>query len=151
MTIKSDLETSLKEAMREKNDIRRRTIRLALSSIKNAEIDKGSPLDEATMLSLIHKEIKNRRETISDAQKGNRFDLIDETEAEIKILQEFLPQGLSRDELIAIANIAIDETNAVNPSDMGKVMKVVMPRIQGRASGSEVSAIISSLLSPKDK
>lgn len=149
MTIKSDLETALKEAMREKNDIRRRTIRLALSSIKNAEIDKGSLLDDATMLSLIHKEIKNRRETISDAQKGNRADLIDESEAEIKILQEFLPQGLSQDELIAIAKTAIAETNAMGPSDMGKVMKVIMPRIQGRASGSEVSSVISNLLAAK--
>lgn len=150
MTIKSDLETSLKEAMREKNDIRRRTIRLALSSIKNAEIDKGSPLDETTILSLIYKEIKNRRETISDAKKGNRTDLIDEAEAEIKILQDFLPQGLSQEELIAIAKAAISETNAVGPSDMGKVMKAIMPRIQGRASGSEVSTVISNLLAPKD-
>lgn len=150
MTIKLDLENALKDAMRNHDDLRRRTIRLALSSIKNAEIDKNATMDEAAILAIIHKEIKNRRETISDAEKGNRQDLITEAEAEIGVLQTFLPKGFSTDELISLAKTAIEEAGATKPADMGKVMKILMPRIQGRASGSEVSSVLSNLLAPKD-
>lgn len=146
MSIKTNLENELKNAMREKDEIKKRTIRLALSSIKNAEIDKGIELDDASILSILQKEIKTRRETITDAQKINRQDLIEELDAEIKIVQQFMPQGLSQEELTGLIVAAIQEVNASGLSDLGKIMKVVMPKIQGRASGSDVSAIATKIL-----
>jgi len=146
--IKQNLETALRDAMREKDDVRKRTIRLALSSIKNIEIDKGLVLDDPAVISIIQKEIKNRKETIQDAQKGGRQDLIDEAQAEIAVLQTFLPVGLSESELILLAKDAINEAGATGISDMGKVMKILVTRAQGRASGSEISAVVSKLLSP---
>lgn len=146
MSIKTNLENELKNAMREKDEIKKRTIRLALSSIKNAEIDKGIELDDASILSILQKEIKTRRETITDAQKINRQDLIEELDAEIKIVQQFMPQGLSQEELTGLIVAAIQEVNASGLSDLGKIMKVVMPKIQGRASGSDVTSIATKIL-----
>lgn len=146
METKQKLENALKDAMRAQNDVRRRTLRMALSSIKLAEVEKGGALDEAALMAILQKEIKSRRESIEDAQKAGRPDLVQASEDEIEVLYSFLPKPLTVDELNELALAAIQEVGATSPADMGKVMKVLMPRIQGKAPGDQVSQAVRQLL-----
>lgn len=146
MGIKQDIEKALKEAMRAGDEARKKTFRLILSSVKLAEVETGRELDDPAMLAVIQKEIKIRRESIEGAQQANRPDLIQETDEELAILEEFLPKQLSDGELTELALAAIQETNATNLADTGKVMKALMPKIQGRASGDRVSQVVRTVL-----
>ncbi len=146
MGTKNRLSAALKEAMRSRDEMTKRTLRMALSAIKLAEVDQGGDLDEAAMLAVLQRQVKSRQETIRDAQKADRSDLKEEAESEIEILQQFLPQPLSPQELEDLAREAIAEVEAGSPSDMGKVMKALMPKVQGQADGSEVSRLVRSLL-----
>jgi hypothetical protein len=146
METKLSLETALKDAMRHNDDLRKRTIRMALAAVKLAEIEKGAVLDESALVAILHKEIKSRRESIADAQKANRPDLVSGSEAEIIVLQEFLPQALSAEELRTMVAAAVDEAGAKTPADMGKVMKLVIPRAQGRAANDQISQVVRQLL-----
>jgi uncharacterized protein YqeY len=114
--------------------------------VKQAEVDKRVDLDEAAVIALLQKEVKNRRESIEDAKKANRDDLVTGNESEIKILEEFLPKAMPIEELKALVQAAITETGAAAPSDMGKVMKVVMPKVAGRAPNDMISAAVKELL-----
>jgi len=146
MDTKTRLENALKDAMRAGDAVGKRTVRMALAAIKQAEIDRQETLDESAVLALLQKELKTRRESLEEAQNAGRADIVAEIEAEIKIVQGFLPQALSLDELKALAEAAIAETGAASPADMGKVMKLLMPRIQGRAPGDQVSQAVRELL-----
>jgi len=129
MNIKDQLTEALKKAMKESDNDSKRVIRMALSSIKNTEIDKGKLLSDEEVISIIHKEIKSRNEVVESAKLNNRQDLIDEAELDKRILFSFLPKGLSEDEIVAIIKECIVEVDAHSAADMGKVMKVVLPRI----------------------
>jgi uncharacterized protein len=142
MDIKAQLETALKDAMRAGNDVRKRTIRMALSSIRLAEVEKGRPLDESGILAILQKEVKSRRESIEEAQRANRTDLVEPLLAEVQAIESFLPRQLSPEELEAEARAAIAETGAASSADMGKVMKVLVPRLQGRATGDQASQVV---------
>ncbi len=146
MDIKAQLTEAMKQAMRANDDVARRTTRMALAAIKQAEVDKRTTLDDATVISLVQKEIKNRREAIEEARKANRSDLVADNEAEIKVLEAFLPKAMSVEELRALAQAAVTETGASTQTDMGKVMKVLMPKVAGRAAGDQVSAVVKELL-----
>jgi hypothetical protein len=146
MTTKVDLENSLREAMRSGDAARKRTLRMALSAIRFAEVEKGAALDEPAVLAILQKEIKSRRESISDAQQAGRPDIVADAELEIGILEEYLPQPLSAGDLEAMARAAIEEVGATSPREMGQVMKILMPRIQGRADGAQASQIVRELL-----
>jgi hypothetical protein len=146
MDIKEKLTEAMRRAMRANDDVSRRTTRMALAAIKLAEVDKQTTLDDAAVMGLLQKEIKNRREAIEEARKANRSDLIDENEAEIKVLEAFLPKVMSAEELRELAQAAITETGAAAPTDMGKVMKVLIPQVAGRAAGDQVSALVRELL-----
>jgi Uncharacterized conserved protein len=146
MDTKEKLQSELKEALRSGNNVRKTTIRMALSSIKLAEVEKGSALDEATLISIIQKEIKIRQEALQDALKADRMDLIDANKAEINVLESFLPKQLSDDELRKMIIEVISEVQATTPTDMGKVMKLLLPRIQGRAPNDQVSRLVRELL-----
>jgi uncharacterized protein YqeY len=146
MDTKSQLENALKDAMRANDDVRRRTIRMALAAIKQAEVDRQVKLDEAALLAILQKEIKTRRESLEEAQKASRSDLASAAEAEIAVLKVFLPKGFSPEELRALVQAAIAEVGATSPADMGKVMKILMPKIGGRAPGDQVSAMVRELL-----
>ncbi len=111
-----------------------------------AEIDRQVSLDEAAVLAILQKEIKIRREALEEARQANRPDLVAEAEAEITVVNAFLPQAFSADELKALAEAAIAEAGAASPADMGMVMKLLMPRIQGRAPGDQVSQLVRQLL-----
>jgi uncharacterized protein YqeY len=147
MEIKEQLTESLKQAMRDKDELKKRTVRLALAAIKNAEIDLKSSLDEAVILAILQKEVKSRRETIEGAERAGRNDLITEALREIDILEEFLPKPLTEDELKDMAREAVEEVGASSPKEMGNVMKILMPMVAGRADGKEVSLIVRQLLS----
>ena len=146
MTIKSQLNESMKDAMRSGDEVRKRTVRMALAAVKQAEVDKRTELDDMAVMSLIQKEIKNRGESLEEAKKANRADLMEANEAEIKVLEAFLPEAMPDEELRTLVQAAINETGAASPSDMGKVMKIVMPRVAGRAPNNRVSATVRELL-----
>ncbi|MCB9113126.1 MAG: GatB/YqeY domain-containing protein [Anaerolineales bacterium] len=146
MDTKAKLNESMKEAMKSGDEVRKRTVRMVLAAIKQVEVDKRTDLDEMAITALIQKEVKNRREALEEAKKANRDDLIAGNEAEIKVLEEFLPKAMPADELRALVEAAIAETGAAAPSDMGKVMKVVMPKVAGRAPNDMISAAVRELL-----
>jgi uncharacterized protein YqeY len=146
MSIKTQLNESMKDAMRSRDEVRLRTVRMALAAIKQVEVDKRTELDDPAVMNLLQKEIKNRREALEEAKKANRPDLIAENEAEIKVLQAFPPQAMPAEELRALVQAAIGETGASSPADMGKVMKAVMPKVAGRAPNDMVSATVRELL-----
>ena len=149
MTLKSKLETELYNAMRNKDEIKKRTIRMAISNIKLAEIEQKGSLDDSGIMASLYKEIKIRNETIEEAKKGNRESIIKETEAEIAVLKEFLPQELNIEELTDLAKKVILELNASSLKDMGNVMKVMIERVKGQAPNDAISRVIKELLQNK--
>jgi hypothetical protein len=146
MDLREQLESSLKESMRAGDDVRKRTLRMALSSIRLAEIDKGARLDDSGVMAILQKEIKSRHEAITDAERANRPDLIRESQAEIAVIENFLPKAMSPAELEELARQVIAEVGAANIKEMGQVMKVLVPRLQGRASGDQASQAVRRLL-----
>ena len=146
MDTKAKLNESMKDAMKSGDEVRKRTVRMVLAAVKQVEVDKQTSIDDMAVVALIQKEVKNRREAIEDAKKANREDLIGDNEAEIKVLEAFLPEEMPADELKAIVEAAIAEAGATAPSDMGKVMKIVMPKVAGRAANNVISAAVKELL-----
>lgn len=132
--------------MRSGDETKKRTIRMVLAAIQLAEVEKRGPLDEAGVASVLQREVKMRHESIQDAEKAGRPDLIESTRAELELLQTYLPQQLSPEELEAIVREAIAEAGATGPQELGKVMKVLMPRVQGRADGKTASGLAKDLL-----
>ncbi len=146
MDIKTQLNESVKDAMKSGDEVRKRTLRMVLAAIKQVEVDKRTQVDDLAVVALIQKEIKNRREAIEEAKKANRPDLIGENEVEITVLEAFLPKAMPAEELRALVQAAIEETGAAAPSDMGKVMKIVMPKVAGRAPNDMISSTVKELL-----
>jgi uncharacterized protein len=146
MDLKTRLSDDLKAAMRANDDLRRSTLRMALAAVKQAEVDRRTSLDEAGVIAILQKEIKSRRESLEEARSAGRADLAAAAEAEIAVLAAFLPAGLSPEELLALARQAVAEAGAASPADMGKVMKILMPRLAGRASGDQASQAVRQLL-----
>ena len=149
MTIKTQLNDSMKDAMKSGDEVRKRTVRMVLAAVKQVEVNKRIELDDMAIMALLQKEIKNRRESLEEAKKANRADLIEANEAEIKVLEVFLPKAMPAEELRALVQAAITETGAAGPADMGKVLKLVMPKVAGRAPNDAVSAAVKELLQPK--
>jgi hypothetical protein len=149
MELKLKLENDLKDAMRSSDDVKKGSIRMVIAAMKLAQVEKGGPLDDQAILGLIQKEIKSRKESIADAEKANRQDLISAAQAEISALEVYLPAQMSKEELTALAQTAIAESGASLPSDMGKVMKLLMPKIQGRAANDQISLTVRQLLEKK--
>lgn len=147
MDTQKQIEKDFKDALRAGDEQRKSTLRMVLSAIKLVEVDKGGPLEEGEVLVILQKEIKSRRESIADAEKAGRSAMISDLEAEISILEGYLPQALSQEEIEALAKEAIAIEGAASMQDMGKVMKVLMPKVQGRADGSQVSKTVRQLLS----
>jgi uncharacterized protein YqeY len=146
MDTKEKLELALKEALKAGDDVRKRSVRMVLAAVRQVEIDKQIKLDEAAVLSIIQKEIKTRRESVEEARGANRPDIVASTEAEIVVLQAYLPAALPAQELAALVSAAVAEAGAASPADMGKVMKLLLPRVAGRAPGDQVSAAVRQAL-----
>jgi len=149
MSLKERLDQDLKTAMREKAQLRLETIRMLKSAIKYREIELMKPLDDAGIQGVIAVEVKRRRDAIEQYRAGNRPELAEKEEAEIAVLQGYLPQQLSADELRAKVDAAVAAVGAQGMKDMGKVMKALMPEVQGRAEGSAVSDMVKARLSGK--
>ena len=148
MVTKSELEAELHNAMRSGDEVRKRTLRMILSSVKLAEVERRGELDEATMKAVLQREVKTRQETIADAEKARRPDLALAAQDELEIVQAYLPAPLSAEELEQTVRQSIALTGAAGPQDMGKVMKDLMPRLQGRADGKTVNETVRRLLNP---
>jgi uncharacterized protein YqeY len=146
METKIKLENELKDAMKAGDEVKKRTVRMALAAIKQTEVDRQITVDEAGVLGILRKEIKTRKEALEEARTAKRPDLVAAAEAEIAVLEAYLPQAMSPDELKALAQAAVAEAGAGSPADMGKVMKLLMPRVAGRAPGDQVSAAVRELL-----
>jgi uncharacterized protein len=146
MSTKVLLNNAMQDAMRSGDTLKKNTLRMALAAIKQNEIDKQIQLDESGLASILQKEVKSRRESILDAQKANRPEIVESLEKEIAILETFLPQQMSKDELKGIIDAAVTESGAETLADMGKVMKLLIPKIQGRAPGDLVSAAVREAL-----
>lgn len=146
MSIKDDLQEALIVALKAGQDLRKTTVRMALASIKNAEVEARGELEDDLVLNLLQKEVKARQETIEAAIMAKRPDLISKAEEEIAVLGEFLPQPLSQEELRALVEDAIAESGASSMTDIGQVMGVLMPKIRGKADGKEANQIVRELL-----
>jgi len=146
--LKQKIENDLRQALRAKDGLRRSVIRLLMAAIKNTEIAQQAALSDADILGVIAKEVKQRRESIEAFKQGNRPDLVAREEAEMAVLQEYLPEPATREEIAAEARRVITEVGAQGPHDKGKVMPQLITKFKGRAGGREVNEVVTELLSP---
>jgi uncharacterized protein YqeY len=144
--LKQKLETDLRQAIRAQDTVRRSTIRLVMAAVRNAEIAKQTTLDDTGILGVIAKETKQRQESIEAFKQGNRPDLVAREEAELAILQEYLPEPVTKEEIVAEARRIISEVGAQGPRDKGKVMPQLIAKLKGRADGKEINAVVTELL-----
>jgi uncharacterized protein YqeY len=147
MTLRNKLVDDMKAAMKARDDVRLSTIRMVRSSIKNREIDLGKELDDPEIIQVIATLSKQRRESIKIFQEAGRNDLVLKEEKELAVLLDFLPKQLNHDEIAEIVAKAISESGAQGQGDVGKVMKIVMPLVSGRAEGAAVNEIVRRMLS----
>src|SRR5215213_340633 len=129
------------------DELRKTTIRGLLSSIHNAEIQAGKPLDDSGVISVLSREMRQRRESIEEYGKGGRQDLVDREQAELDILSRYMPAQLSREEVVETAKRVIESVGAHGPADKGKVMPVIMGELRGKAEGAQINAVVTELLS----
>lgn len=146
MSIKDQLMEDLKVAMKSNDELRKSTIRMARAAIKNAEISKIAELDDPGVQDVLRKEIKQRRESAEEYEKGHRQDLADKELAEVAILEKYLPQQMSEEEIEGEVRGIIAEVGASGPKDMNKVMPVAMQRMRGKADGRTVNQVVTRLL-----
>jgi len=146
MNIKEKLGNDLKKAMKENDSIRKDTIRVVLTSIKLAEVEKGEFLEEDEIIGVLSKELKNQQEALENSKNANRVDLIEENNQKIDLLNSYLPKPYSDDEIEEFARKVIQDTGAKGGSDMGKVMKILIPQLASRGRGEQVSRIVKELL-----
>ncbi len=149
MALKDQLDADLKTAMREKDQVKLSTVRMLKSAIKYREIELMKPLDDAGIHGVIASEIKRRRDSVEQYRAGGREDLAGKEEAEIAVLQGWLPAQLSAEELGRLVDGVIGRLGAQGPKDMGKVMKELLPEVQGKAEGKAVSELVKQRLSGK--
>jgi len=145
-SLKQKLTDDLKQAMKDGDTVKRSTLRLLMASIGNAEIAKRATLDDADILGIIAKEVRQRQESIESFKQGNRPDLVAKEEAEMAVLQEYLPQQMTREEVVKAARQVIGEVGAQGPGDKGKVMPKIIAQLKGRADGREINAVVTELL-----
>ena len=145
--LKQKLTDDLKQAMKGGDEVKRSVIRLVMAAIKNAEIARQAASSDADILGIIAKEVRQRQESIESFKQGNRHDLVTREEAELAVLKEYLPQQMTREEVVAEARWVIDEVGAVGLSDKGKVMPQLIAQLKGRADGREINAVVTELLS----
>lgn len=144
--MKEELLKALKEAMKNKDEVMKDTITLLRSAILQVEKDNQKQLSEDEMLAIVSKEVKKRKESISDYEKANREDLVNKLKREIEILSVYLPEQLTEDEILKLVDEAIIKVNALSSRDMGKVMQELRPKTNGKADGKIVSQIVKNKL-----
>ena len=146
MALKEQLMADLKEAMKEKDIIRKNTVQMVRSAILQYEKDNLKELDDDGIIDVIAKELKKRRDVLPEYEKSGREDLIADMNREIEVLLAYLPKQLSEEELEVIVTEAMEKVGAASMKDMGKIMAEVMPRVKGRADGKAINAIVKAKL-----
>lgn len=142
MSLKEILMEDLKNSMKNKNTIEKNTVTMVRAAIKQREVDERIELSDEDILEIVSKQVKERKMAIEEFKKGNRQDLVDQSNKEIEYLLKYLPEQLSDEELEAIVVESIKDVNASSMKDIGMIMKDVMPKIKGRADGNQVNTII---------
>jgi len=146
MNLGERLNEDMKQLMRSGDKFALSVVRMIRSAIKNVEIDTRKTLSDDEVLDILSREIKQRRDALQEFEKAGRDDLADQAKAEIEVIQRYMPQPLTEDELARIVEETIRETGAASKSDMGKVMSALMPKVKGRADGKQVNAAVQRLL-----
>jgi len=149
MSLRADITERQTEALKAKDELRLSVLRMLWSEIKNIEIDKKKELDDKEIQQIAARQIKQLKDANKDFSSAGRDDLVSKNEAEIKILEEYLPEQMSDEELNKIIESVISETDASEPGDIGKVMGVVMKKAQGQVDGNKVRELVSQILSKK--
>jgi len=144
--LKSRIDQDIKEALKARNNLKLGVLRMLKSEIKYKEIDKGSELSDDEVISVLSSSVKKRKESIEQFEKGGRDDLVSREKAELEVVREYMPEQLTEDELTRIIHQAIQETSAAGPSDLGKVMKSIMPQVKGKADGKLINQLVTSQL-----
>jgi uncharacterized protein YqeY len=146
MSLKEQIDADYKAAMKARDDLKVSVLRLLRSAIHNAEIDKQRTLTDDEILGVIQSEVRKRRESIEAFQQGGRQDLVEREQAELAILESYLPKALTREELEALVRETVRKVGALSVRDMGKVMSALMPKVRGRADEREVSNLVRQIL-----
>ncbi len=145
--LKQKLNDDLKQAMRDRDKVKLSVIRLTIAAIKNTEIARQTVLEDADILGIIAKEVRQHKESIEAFKQGKRDDLVAQEEAEMAILNEYLPKQMTREEVMAEARQVIDEVGAQGIRDKGKVMPQLIAKLKGKADGREINEVVTELLS----
>ncbi len=148
MTLQERLAEEMKESMKANDKLRLSTIRMIRSSVKNKEIELRKPLDDEAVQRVIQGMVRKGEESLEQFKLGGRADLVEKETQEIKILKSYLPQALTQEEMIKIVDQTIQEVEATSQKDLGKVMKAVMPKLQGKADGKLINQLVKERLSP---
>jgi hypothetical protein len=146
MALREQLNDDIKNAMRARDSERLNALRLLSAAAKQREVDERITLDDAALIAIVEKEIKKRRESIAQYEKGQRQDLADKEKFEISVIEAYLPKQLSQAEIDAIVAEVLASTGAKSPADMGKVMGVLKPKLAGKADMGKVSAMVKAKL-----
>ncbi len=147
MSLMDRLNEDMKLAMKNKDKFKLSVIRMVISSIKYVEIEKRSSLSDDQIIDVLTREVKQRRDSLQEFEKANRTDLIGKIKEELAILQDYLPEQLTEEELKKIVQETVQEIGASNKSEMGKVMSAVMPKVKGRADGKMINKLVQEVLS----
>jgi uncharacterized protein YqeY len=147
MTLKEQLQEDLKHAMRQRDEVRKRTLRLALAAIKNKEIEIGGELGDADVAAILQKEARQRQETLEELERIDRPELLAAEQAELRVLKEYLPQQLGREQIADLARQVIADLGVEGAHQMGQVMRALMPQLKGQADGKLVNEVVRELLS----
>lgn len=148
MPLKKQLTDDLTAAMRASDEVRKSTLRMLISAINTVEVagSERKELSDEQVMQVITKQVKQRKESIDEFGKAGRQDLVDKEAAEMKVLETYMPPQMSRDEIEAEVRKAMSEVGATNAADKGKLMKVLMPRLSGKADGREINEVVTQLL-----
>ena len=148
MPLKKQLTDDLTAAIRASDEVRKSTLRMLISAINTVEVagSERKELSDEQVMQVITKQVKQRKESIDEFGKAGRQDLVDKEAAEMKVLEAYMPPQMSRDEIEAEARKAMSEVGATSPADKGKLMKVLMPRLSGKADGREINEVVTQLL-----
>jgi uncharacterized protein YqeY len=150
-SLKQRLQNDLKQAMRDADEHRKTVVRLLMASIRNSEVDartdgRGGVVSENDMQAILRREVKQHEESVEEARNAGRMDLVTEQTAELELLRSYLPQQLSREQIVEIAKQTVAELKATSPKQQGEVMKVLAPKLKGQADGRLVSEVVRELL-----
>lgn len=146
-SLQEQIQADLSDAMRARDEVRKSSLRMLIAALKNAQIEaRTDHLEDAAVLAMVQKQVKQRRESVMEFRKGNREDLVAIEEAEIEVLSAYLPAQVSREEIVAAARKLVAETGAAGPRDMGKVMPALTKQFGASADGRTISEVVRELL-----